>query len=210
MSCGVPEEVKELVDQLGVFKKGPIGALDLLPVPIPTTGQGLIEMVKTTNEYAKISAEVKKIEDKIKSAIPEIEVPVEIKGLQSDVENIIGVILTGKAAAEDIANDVKNLKEKYSGIDLGDLDIEDIPSLLETGILDLENLCKKIPNFEEDGAEIVFRGIPISFPTTSPQSLIKSKGLPDVKLGEIRVDIARRKKQAEENFLNISVPSLFE
>lgn len=210
MSCGVPAEVKELVDQLGVFKKGPIGALDLLPFPVPTTGAGLIEQVKTTSEYAKIAAEVKKIQDKIKSVIPDIEFPVEIKGLQSEVEGIIGQILTGKAVAEDIANDVKNLKEKYSGIDIGDLDIEDIPSLLETGILDLENLCKKIPNFEEDGAEIVFRGIPITFPTISPQSLIESKGLPDVKLGEIRVDIARRKKQAEENFVNISIPSLFE
>lgn len=210
MSCGVPAEVKELVDQLGVFKKGPIGALDLLPIPIPTTGQGLIEQVKTTNEYAEIMAEVKKIQAKIKSVIPEIDLPVEIKGLQSEVEGIVGEILTAKASAEDLANDLKNLKEKYSGVDLGDLDIEDIPSLLETGILDLENLCKKIPNFEEDGAEIVFRGIPISFPTTSPQSLIKSKGLPDIKLGKIRADIVRRKKQAEDNFINISVPSLFE
>lgn len=209
MSCGAPQEVKDLVDQLEVFKKGPIGALDLLPVPIPTTGQGLIEQVKATEQYAEIIAEVDKIKAKLKAVVPEIDLPVEIKGLQSEVEGIVGRVLTAKVAGEDLANELKNLKEKYSGIDLGDLDIEDIPSLLETGILDLENLCKKIPNFEEDGANIVFRGLPISFPTMSPQSIIASGGLPDIPKPKIRVDISRRKKEAEENFINIVTPSLF-
>lgn len=210
MSCGVPQEVKDLVDQLSVFKKGPIGALDLLPIPIPTTGQGLIEQIKTTALYAEIIAEIDKIKAKIKLAIPEIDLPIEVKGLQSQIESIATSVLSAKLSGEQLLNELDTLKTKYSGIDLGNLDIENIPGLLETGILDLENLCKKIPNFEEDGGEIVFRGIPITFPTTSPQSIIKSGKLPEITIGKITVDIVKRKNQAEANYLNIELPSLFQ
>ena len=206
MSCGVPAEVKELVDQLGFLKKGPLGVLDLLPIPIPTTGQGLIEQVKTTEQYAEILAEVEKIKAKMNAAFPIIP---EIKGLQTEVEDVVGKILTAKVAGEDLANELKNLKTKYSGIDLGDLDVEDIPNLLETGLLDLENLCKKIPNFEDDGVNISFRGLPVSFPNVSPQSLLASGKLPTIPKPKITVDVTRRKRAAGESFINIDKPRLF-
>ena len=207
MSCGVPQEVRDLVDQLSVFKKGPIGILDLLPVPIPTTGAGLIEMGKTTEEYATIIAEIDKIKTKVKAALPIIGV---VQGLQPDIEDVVGRILTAKVAGEDLANELKNLKTKYTGIDLGDLDIEDIPSLLENGIIDLENLCKKIPNFENDGVNISFRGLPISFPSVSPQSLLATGKLPSIPKPKITVDVTRRKKAAGESFINIDKPRLFD
>tara|TARA_R110002153_G_scaffold259388_2_gene419048 strand:+ start:298 stop:921 length:624 start_codon:yes stop_codon:yes gene_type:complete len=207
MSCGVPQEVRDLVDQLSVFKKGPIGILDLLPVPIPTTGAGLIEMAKTTGEYATIIAEIDKIKAKVKAALPIIGV---VQGLQPDIEDVVGRILTAKVAGEDLANELKNLKTKYTGIDLGDLDIEDIPSLLENGIIDLENLCKKIPNFENDGVNISFRGLPISFPSVSPQSLLATGKLPSIPKPKITVDVTRRKKAAGESFINIDKPRLFD
>lgn len=207
MSCGVPQEVRDLVDQLSVFKKGPIGILDLLPVPIPTTGAGLIEMAKTTGEYATIIAEIDKIKAKVKAALPIIGV---VQGLQPDIEDVVGRILTAKVTGEDLTNELKNLKTKYTGIDLGDLDIEDIPSLLENGIIDLENLCKKIPNFENDGVNISFRGLPISFPSVSPQSLLATGKLPSIPKPKITVDVTRRKKAAGESFINIDKPRLFD
>ena len=75
----------------------------------------------------------------------------------------------------------QNLKTKYSGLDLGDVAIDDIPDLLRQGALDLDNLCKKIPNFEKDGAGFLLKGTPITTPKKSAIADLLGIQIPEVK-----------------------------
>jgi len=93
-------------------------------------------------------------------------------------------------------------------LDLGDIAIEDIPDLLKTGALDLNNLCQKIPNFEEDGAGFVLKGAPISTPTDSPIANILGINIPNIVDFPYRIDAVKKSANASGNFVNVNIPDL--
>ena len=147
------------------------------------------------------------VTSKLKGFLPEIEIPEEIKGLQTDIQSFASDILTAKLAADDIANQVKTLSTKYSGLDLGDIDIQNIPQLLKDGALDLNNLCQKIPNFEEDGAGFILKGTPITTPKKSAIANLLGIQIPEVKDFIFTVDPVKKAKEEAENFINVELPN---
>ncbi len=113
------------------MQAGPLGVLEKFDIPIPTTGAGLIALAKTyapvaamIGEYDSILAKVKNIE-----SIAGVELG-KIKSLQSDILELTGKIQGGLIAAKDLKYTLEQLKDEWGDLDIGDIDIEDIPGLI--------------------------------------------------------------------------------
>lgn len=201
--CGATGQLVELTQSLGTTDEIIDGLLDKIPIR-PEVSQAVKDaaaIIAMAQDTAQIEALVTA---KLKEYLPEIEVPEEIKGLQSDIRAFATDIADAALAVEDIQNEVATLKTKYSGLDLGDIDIQDIPALLKQGALDLDNLCKKIPNFEENEAgELVLKGTPITTPIKSAVSDILGIQIPKIKDFVFRVDPGELAAEAEKSFANV-------
>ena len=203
--CGATEKLVELTQSIGTTDEIIDGLIDKIPIT-PAQGQAITDaaaIVAMASDAASIQSLVT---SKLKEYIPEIEIPEEIKGLQADIQSFASDILTAKLAVDDITNQVSNLKTKYSGLDLGNIDIDDIPKLLKDGALDLNNLCQKIPNFEEDGAGFVLKGTPISTPKSSPIADLLGIQIPIVEEFVYRIDAVKKAKDAATNFVDVQLP----
>lgn len=203
--CGATEKLVELTQSIGTTDEIIDGLIDKIPIT-PAQGQAITDaaaIVAMASDAASIQSLVT---SKLKEYIPEIEIPEEIKGLQADIQSFASDILTAKLAVDDITNQVSNLKTKYSGLDLGNIDIDDIPKLLKDGALDLNNLCQKIPNFEEDGAGFVLKGTPISTPRSSPIADLLGIQIPIVEEFVYRIDAVKKAKDAATNFVDVQIP----
>ena len=202
--CGATEKLVELTQSIGTTDEIIDGLIDKIPIT-PAQGQAITDaaaIVAMASDAASIQSLVT---SKLKEYIPEIEIPEEIKGLQADIQSFASDILTAKLAVDDITNQVSNLKTKYSGLDLGNIDIDDIPKLLKDGALDLNNLCQKIPNFEEDGAGFVLKGTPISTPKSSPIADLLGIQIPIVEEFVYRIDAVKKAKDAATNFVDVQI-----
>ena len=207
--CGATGQLVELTQSLGTTDEIIDGLIDKIPIR-PEVSQAVADaaaIIAMAQDTAQIQALVT---SKLKEYLPEIEIPEELKGkvegLQLDIENFASDVLTAKLAADDIKNEVYNLKTKYSGLDLGDVAIDDIPDLLKQGALDLDNLCKKIPNFEKDGAGFVLKGTPITTPKKSAIADLLGIQIPEVKDFVYTIDPVKQAKEAGENFINVELP----
>ena len=203
--CGATEKLVELTQSLGTTDEIIDGLVDKIPIR-PEISQAVKDaaaIIAMAQDTAQIEALVT---SKLKEFLPEIEVPEEIKGLQADIEGFASDILAAKLAVDDIKNEVYNLKTKYDGLDLGNIAIDDIPDLLRQGALDLDNLCKKIPNFEEDGAGFVLKGTPITTPKKSAIADLLGIQIPEVKDFVYTIDPVKQAKEAGENFINVKLP----
>ena len=85
-------------------------------------------------------------------------------------------------------------------------DLEDVADALRSGALDLDRICKLIPNTEKQGVDVVVKGTPISFPDIDPVALVKYGKLPTLRTEKIRVDTILRSKKQSEEFLNLQLP----
>lgn len=207
--CGATGQLVELTQSLGTTDEIIDGLIDKIPIR-PEVSQAVKDaaaIIAMAQDTAQIQALVT---SKLKEYLPEIEIPEELKGkvegLQLDIENFASDVLTAKLAVDDIKNEVNNLKTKYSGLDLGDVAIDDIPDLLKQGALDLDNLCKKIPNFEKDGAGFVLKGTPITTPKKSAIADLLGIQIPEVKDFVYSIDPVKQAKEAGENFINVELP----
>lgn len=201
--CGATEKLVELTESLGTTDEIIDKLIDKIPIT-PAQGQAVADAAAIVAMASDAAAIQSLVTSKLKEFMPEIEIPEEIKGLQSEVEAVVTDILTAKSAAEDIANDVQKLKTKYSGLDLGDLDLQDIPSLLKEGALDLNNLCKKIPNFEENElGEFVLKGTPITTPKKSAVADLLGIQIPEVKDFVFKIETSKQIEEATASFENI-------
>jgi len=158
---------------------------------------------------AQAQTEVDKVIGSLKGLMPEIDVPFIPDSVQNDITNIVRNILTAQLAAEDIANELTRLEQKWSGVDLGNIRIQDIPQLLRSGALDLDRICKLVPNFEKDGSQVVLKGTPISFPEINVADIIKGGSLPNIQVPEFTEIVTRRVSDAKERFIEISIPGLY-
>ncbi len=202
--CGATEKLVELTQSIGTTDEIIDGLIDKIPIT-PAQGQAITDAAAIVAMASDAAAIQSLVTSKLKEYIPEIEVPEEIKGLQADIQSFASDILTAKLAVDDITNQVSNLKTKYSGLDLGNIDIDDIPKLLKDGALDLNNLCQKIPNFEEDGAGFVLKGTPISTPKSSPIADLLGIQIPIVEEFVYRIDAVKKAKDAATNFVDVQI-----
>jgi len=202
--CGATEKLVELTQSIGTTDEIIDGLIDKIPIT-PAQGQAITDAAAIVAMASDAAAIQSLVTSKLNEYIPEIEVPEEIKGLQADIQSFASDILTAKLAVDDITNQVSNLKTKYSGLDLGNIDIDDIPKLLKDGALDLNNLCQKIPNFEEDGAGFVLKGTPISTPKSSPIADLLGIQIPIVEEFVYRIDAVKKAKDAATNFVDVQI-----
>jgi hypothetical protein len=201
--CGATEKLVELTDSFLTKDELIDKAIDKLPIT-PAQGQAIQDAIEIALIATDAAALQSLVTSKLKEFLPEIEISEEIKGLQSDIRSFATDIADAALAVEDIQNEVETLKTKYSGLDLGDVAIEDIPKLLKQGALDLNNLCKKIPNFEENEAgELVLKGTPITTPIKSAVADILGVQVPEVKDFVFRVDPGELAEEAEKSFANV-------
>lgn len=207
--CGATEKLVELTDSFLTKDELIDKVIDELPIT-PAQGQSIQDAIEIALIATDAAALQSLVTSKLKEYLPEIEIPEELKGkvegLQLDIENFASDVLTAKLAVDDIKNEVNNLKTKYSGLDLGDVAIDDIPDLLKQGALDLDNLCKKIPNFEKDGAGFVLKGTPITTPKKSAIADLLGIQIPEVKDFVYTIDPVKQAKEAGENFINVELP----
>jgi len=201
--CGATEKLVELTDSFLTKDELIDKAIDKLPIT-PAQGQAIQDAIEIALIATDAAALQSLVTSKLKEFLPEIELPEEIKGLQADIEGFASDILAAKLAVDDIKNEVSNLKTKYDGLDLGDVAIDDIPNLLKQGALDLDNLCKKIPNFEEDGAGFVLKGTPITTPKKSAIADLLGIQIPEVK--DVVYRIQEVKQAKEKSFINVDLP----
>jgi hypothetical protein len=196
MSCGAAEELLKLADQFDEVESridGMIGDVE---------GQvGQIQSI--------VQAEIDKLTETLTGYIPEIDIPIEIDSLQGDVAGILEKLIAGQIIAEDIAQEVAILEAKWGGLDLGNINFTDIPRLIRSGALDLQNLCQVLPNYQNSGAEVTLKGTPISFPEINVPDIIKGGSIPRINKPEFRVDINRRISNGTNKFLNINIPDLY-
>lgn len=201
--CGATEKLVELTQSIGTTDELMDKLLDQIPIT-PAQGQSIkdaIAIIAMASDAAAIQA---LITSKLKEYVPEIEGLEEIKGLQSEVRAFVTKVTTAVATADEISNDIENLKTKYSGLDLGDVDIQNIPDLLKDGALDLNNLCQKIANWEEtETGAFVLKGTPISTPTKSPVADILGIQIPDIKDFKFRIDPQKSIEQGAKSFINV-------
>ena len=203
--CGATENLVELTQSIGSTDELVGTLFDKIPIS-PTVSQAVTDAAAIIDMATDAQAIQELVTSKLKQYVPEIEVPEEIKGLQADIESFASSFLAAKLSVDDITNEINNLQTKYSGLDLGDIAIEDIPDLLKTGALDLNNLCQKIPNFEEDGAGFVLKGAPISTPTDSPIANILGINIPNIFDFPYRIDAVKKSANASGNFVNVNIP----
>lgn len=227
MSCGLNEKQQEVLDKLTSLSSadGILGVLDAFSFTFPTTGQGIAETLGVGAQYATLTTEIQKVEQFITDIqngmipIPDNLIPEELKTLQTDVQGLVNKIKPVASSATDvilsaeqIANEVSNLKTKWGDIDLGDGGIENLPNLIKSGAVDLENLCKKIPNLQKslDGLSNVLKGTPITAPEEPPEDVEEGEAVPEIPKPSVTQDYERRATEIEKEFAEIEPPKLYD
>ena len=201
--CGATEKLVELTQSLGSTEEIIDGLVDKIPIrpEISQAAKDAAAIIARAQDTAAIQSLVT---SKLKQYLPEIEVPEEIKGLQAEVRSVVTKVTSAVATADEVSNDLKTLKTKYSGLDLGDVAIDDIPKLLKDGALDLNNLCQKIANWEEtETGALVLKGTPITTPTKSAVADILGIQIPEIKDFVFRVDPGEIAEEAAKSFSNV-------
>lgn len=194
MSCGPAAGLKKLADKVD----GLNNEIDSL---VSSIQSGAIGGIKSVVDDA-----TSQVKDAVRGMIPEIDLPKLPESLQNDVTKIAKTLITGKLAADQIQNELNNLKGKWGNIDFGDIDLNNLPNLLRTGALDIENICKLIPNFEKEGADIIVKGLPITFPEIDAVNIIRGGTIPEIPKPKVVIDVARAKREAGEKFINVVKP----
>tara|TARA_Y100000996_G_C22504107_1_gene635650 strand:+ start:189 stop:797 length:609 start_codon:yes stop_codon:yes gene_type:complete len=148
--------------------------------------------------------------NKVEAAIPEAlnKVLGEMdKTLHEDASDLLKFIMLGAIAKPQLENKLDSMKKKWGSVDLGDIkDLDDLADLIRNGAIDLDSICKMLPNVEGQGVDLVVKGRPISFPDISPEGLLKGHGLPDIKKGNVWFDVGRSSRRQSEEFFNLEIP----
>jgi len=194
MSCGPADGLKKLAGKVD----GLNNEIDSL---VSSIQSGAIGGIKSIVDDA-----TSQVKDAVKGMIPEIDLPKIPVSLQADVTKLASKLLTTKLAADDLKNDLENIKTKYGSLNFGDIDLNNLPSLLQQGALDLDTICKKIPNFELEGADVIFRGLPTTFPEIDAVNILRGGTFPEIPKPKFTVDVARAKREAGEKYINVVKP----
>jgi len=76
--------------------------------------------------------------------------------------------------------------------------------------MDIDQICKLVPNVDMQGVNVEVKGVPTSFPDIDPVALIRKGKLPDTStfnLDGVRVDTKVISKKQADDFLDIELPT---
>ena len=198
MSCGPSKKLKELAEKVqaaedkfdSVINESPLGKL---------------------NEIKNDALEdVNNVMGKMESMVPSIlnkTLDFVDKNLHEDVSDLLKLIMLGSIALPRIEYQLEVMKDKWSGVSLGDIkNFDDLRKMLETGALDVDSICKLIPNLEKDGVDVIVKATPTSFPDIDPAAILKGGPLPNYPTPQIKIDVVKRTKEQAQEFLNLELP----
>ena len=198
MSCGPSKAMRDLADQIDAFD-------DKIDSLITESPLGKLNDLKNQAGDA-----VNGVMGKLESAIPEALNKITDfmdKTLHEDVSDLAKLGLIYYVNRDYYEQQLKAIKGKWSGVDLGDYNsLDEIADALRRGALDIESICKMIPNTEKDGVNVVVKGTPTSIPDIDPVALIKHGAIPKIPPGSITIDVVGRAKKQSEEFLNLELP----
>tara|TARA_Y100000768_G_C23901037_1_gene645084 strand:- start:453 stop:1061 length:609 start_codon:yes stop_codon:yes gene_type:complete len=198
MSCGPSEKLKALADQVDALD-------DKIDSLITESPLGKLNDLKNQAGDA-VNGVMGKLTDAIPEALTKIG-DIADRTLHEDVSDIAKLLLLGIAGKDLYEREITRLTNKWGNISFGQFqDLEDVADALRSGALDLDRICKLIPNTEKQGVDVVVKGTPISFPDIDPVALVKYGKLPTVRTEKIRVDTILRSKKQSEEFLNLQLP----
>lgn len=198
MSCGPSKALKDLADQIDELDN----KVDDLIAESP--------LGKLADLQNQAKDAIGGVMNKVESAIPEAlnKVLGEMdKTLHEDTSDLLKFIMLGAIAKPQLENKLDSMKKKWGSVDLGDIeDLDDLADLIRNGAIDLDSICKLLPNVEGQGVDMVVKGRPITFPDISPQGILKGQGLPEIKKGNVWFDVKRSSRRQSEEFFNLEIP----
>tara|TARA_Y100000385_G_C13106264_1_gene648097 strand:+ start:1249 stop:1854 length:606 start_codon:yes stop_codon:yes gene_type:complete len=198
MSCGPSKAMKAAADQVDALN----AKIDAAIMDIP----GMDELANL-KENAESAAQG--LMDKLSAAIPSIafpEVPAAAKSLQDEMKEVAGLIALGVLALPQLKNQLDYMKDKYAGVD--EVDIDNLAGLLRSGAMDLDSICKLVPNVQTQGINAKVLGIPTSIPDIDPVALIRGGKLPELpKVGKVYVEVDKVSKKQGADFFDIELPN---
>ena len=161
MSCGLSEAMKGAADQVDALNEKFDAAV--MNSPIGELG----------NIAEKAEAAAQGVMDKLNDAIPSIKLPnlpFDQLPLQDQFKELAALTALGILQAPKIAQQLELMKRKYKGTDI---DIDNLADLLRSGAMDIDKICKLVPNVDMQGVNVEVKGVPTSFPDIDPVALIR-------------------------------------
>jgi len=199
MSCGLSKAMMAAAEQVDALNE----AIDASIMNIPGMAE-LDNLAATAQEAAQ------GVMDKLNDAIPSIkipDVPFGQLGLQDQMKELVALAALGYLQAPKIAAKLAEMKAKYEGTDV---DIDNLAQLLRSGALDIDEICKLVPNVNTDGINLEVKGIPTTFPDIDPVALVRKGKLPDSPVFDkdfIDLDVNVVSRKQADDFLDIELPS---
>ena len=121
------------------------------------------------------------------------------------MKEIAGYIALGALALPQLKSQLDYMKDKYAGVDV---DIENLADLLRTGAMDLDNLCKLVPNIQTQGVNVEIKATPTSLPDIDPVAILRGGAIPEFPTSiETYIETSKVNKKATDDFLNIELPT---
>ena len=198
MSCGPSEALKGMADQIDALD-------DKIDSLITESPLGKLNALKDQANDA-VNGVMGKLENAIPSALNKLGNKLD-QTLQEDVSDIAKLLLLGVVAYPQYVQELERVKRKWGKVDLGDFkSLDQVADALRSGALDLDRICKLIPNTEKQGVNVIVKGTPTSFPDIDPVALVKYGKLPNYKTPKFEVQTTTRAKKQAEEFLNFELP----
>lgn len=197
MSCGISESMKGVADQVDALN----AKLDAAVMSAP--GMGELAGLKD-----KVEGAAQGIMDKLDAAIPSIkfpDTPFDQLPLQDQMKEIAGLLALGYLKKDAVESKLKQLETKWSSVDV---DINNLADLLRSGAMDLDSICKLVPNVDTEGVNAVVKGVPTSFPDIDPVSILRGGPTPQLpKIGDVYIETSVQAKKQTDDFLDIELPT---
>ena len=198
MSCGPSEKLKDLAAQVKA-------AEDKFDSLVNSSPLGKLNEIKN-DALEDVNGILGKMENMIPSILNKVLSTAD-KTLHDDVKDLLKFIMLGKIAQPQIEAQLDWMKLRWGNLDLGDIkNFDDLRRMLENGAIDIDNLCKLIPNVEEEGVNVIVRATPTSFPDTDHAAILKGGPLPDYRKPKITVGVEKRAREQLEEFINLEIP----
>ena len=184
--------------------------VDALNEAIDASIMNIPGMAELDNLAATAQEAAQGVMDKLNDAIPSIkipDVPFGQLGLQDQMKELAALTALGYLQAPKIAAKLAEMKAKYSGTDV---DIDNLAQLLRSGALDIDEICKLVPNVNTDGINVEVKGIPTTFPDIDPVGVIRKGKLPDSPVFDkdfVDLDVNVVSRKQADDFLDIELPS---
>ena len=199
MSCGPAKALLEMADKVDALNE----SIDAAIMDIP----GMPELAGLKD---KVTSEANSLMDKLNEAMPTIKFPdkdfLDLP-LQDQMKQIAGLIALGYLAKPQLEAKLDQMKTKYGGVDI---DIDNLADMLRSGAMDLDSLCKMVPNVQTQGVNLEVKGIPTSFPNIDPVAILRGGSLPPMpKVGDVYIKPTIKAKEQADDFLNLELPTFF-